>query len=726
MRQAITVVLLAAFALPIWAQEEQQSDDTLIDVLTAIQGKHVAEDSSKAEEYGEVPEGVIVKQFKASFGLENDRYLDFSGQNVQLNNAKYDFAFGQSGKYELGIDYTKIPHLFSKSGETIWNETAPGVWEISDTIQQAIENINPFTPGTPDYNAALAQQRRFISGLLTTPGEVDLGLQRNRGNIRFDHSINPEWSYNLHYFKENRDGTRPFGTSFGFSWVTELPERIDYDTERFRAGVEYANNGKSFFATYDLSLFFNEIEVMTWDNPYRITDRTYSSAYVAGDGVSFGRAQLPVDNTSNSFSVGGAANFGRSRVTGQFAYSLWTDDVDLLPFGTSTAVDPIPLPASTFNGELRNLSAHLGYNTRFGEGGSFKARYRLYDQTNNNDHFFFGEYVRFDSVVEELDRPNELYAYSTNSIDLDGGWAFNRNFNWSAGYGFKRWDREDREVSQSDTNSFRTSFDARASDWVTLRLSYQYHRRRYDVYDVNFPFERPIYEVVPLRRFDLANLNRNKVFFTAEFVAGENGTLGVTAGYGNDDYPDTQFGRLEAKNHSFGLDYSYTLSERSSFNVWYEREKFESDQRGRQSGGSPSTNPLDDWTANIEDKYDTFGGGLNHNFDDSWRWELSTTYARADGDANLFSPPGGTPNTATGLPNSDETDLVTVRTGVNYRLTGRARIGAFYWFERYLIDDYAEDTIAADLIFSGSSILLNAIQPDYEYHVGWIGVTYLW
>lgn len=723
MRKISTLFLLAVLALPARAQVIEE-DDTTLDILTAVQGKEVVESSSKAEEYGELPEGFVIRKFKFDLGFEKnkDRYLTASGANVKLNNARYLLSLGEHGSYDLTIDYQKIPHLFSSAGVTIWSEVEPGRWTIPEAIQTTIQGLNPVDPSDTSYARRIADQRAYISSMLSDAHDTPLGLMRNRGRVTFTKNQGTAWKHELEYFQENRDGTRPIGTAFGFSWLTELPEHIDYDTERMRFGTEYAKNGKSFAAGYELSLFHHDQDVVIWDNPLRIDDRTYDRAYVNGDGTSQGRALLPGDNMANTFNVAASANYGKSRVSGSFAYGLWSNSVDLLPFTINSAIEEIPLPASTFDGTIHNLKADVGYNTRFGRKLSLSAKYRLHDQRNKSDSLEFPEYVRFDQVIEESSEHvlhNRNSDFTSNSIDVDAGWALTDRINVRGGYGFNRFDRERRDANSVDTNTLRTSVDARAADWATFRVSYQFSQRRFDEYELE-----GTYEVIPLYRFDEANLNRNRVFFVSDLAIGDKSSLGFTASWNNDDYLDTEFGVQEVKGFSAGADYSYEMSESSNFNIWYEHDERQSFQLGRQSGATPSEDPLANWSADITDAYDTFGAGYARGFKTKWTWDISASYSLADGKADLFSPPGGTPDVAVGFSNSDDTDLFSARTSLKYKITSRLQLGGYYWFERYMIDDYAEKTMTPDLTSSGA-ILLGATQPDYIYHLGWAGFTYL-
>lgn len=717
-------IFLLAFGLPVRAADEP-ADKSWLDVTATVDGKYVAKDSSKAEEYGEVPEGFILKRFYADFALKNkDNFLRMWGNNVRLNYADYGMDYGEYGKYKFSTDYRKIPHLFSRSGETIWAETSPGVWRVPDALQQAVQNQNVLDPSDPLFGAAQLQQKAFFSDFLTGAQPVGLGIQRDRGNVAFEYEQNPSLKYNFNYFLENRDGYRPLGTSFGFSWATELPERIDYRTQDVRAGVQYNRNGRSLMVNYDLSLFNNASPVMIWDNPLRIDDRTYSSAYSAGDGTSQGRAQLAPDNKANTINVSAGTKVGNGKVSGSFAFSSWTDSVHLLPFTINTAIPVIPLPSDTFHGKIHNMTANVNYVARLGKTGTLHARYSLYDRNNQKDVFLFHEYVRLDNVLEEFTdeggAQNHPYAYTSNSVNLDLGWGFADHWNWHAVYDFNRYNRVYRDISNANTNAFTTSLDWLA-DSTAARISYQYAHRNTGLYE----FEGT-YAVIPLRRFDEAVLNRNLIRASFTSSPGEKSTIEFNVAYIRDEYPDTIFGLLNYRDFSVGGDYSYAVNADSSVDLFYEFQNVTRDQNGRQSGAAPSTDPLADWNVGLDDKYNTVGAGFSTGFNKKKVvWNTDVSYNRANGNLAISSPPGGVPNLGVPIANADDTDWLYVRTAVTCRLNQRAKLFTFYKFDTYSIDDYAEHSIQTDLTSYGA-VTLNGVQPGYEYHTFGLGLTYGW
>ena len=222
-------------------------------------------------------------------------------------------------------------------------------------------------------------------------------------------------------------------------------------------------------------------------------------------------------------------------------------------------------------------------------------------------------------------------------------------------------------------------------------------------------------------------MNQNQVRLIADYGMGDKSTLGFTVEFNNNDYPDSEFGLLHGREWAAGVDYTYALTKASNLNAFYEHSRMDSDQRGRQSGAAPSTNPADNWTVNLIDNFDTVGLGYETSLlGPNSNWHTTLTYSHANGDANLDSPPGGTPNVAVSIANVDETEWITFRTGIDFRLLPRTKLGMLYWFEHYTIDDFAENSIRANAIIPAGTILLNASKPDYTYHAGWLGFIFEW
>lgn len=764
----LIMVFFFGFRFPVWAQEEisqpqpdsqAKADDSKkdadkkadlssdskenaskeetpvadIDSIISVWGTHKTEDSSKAEEYGEVPHGFLLQYLKAAINMQSGRHFNITAANAGLNDGQYSFNYGMAGSYNVYVDYSKIPHLFSKDGETIFEQDNDAQWRLADSVQSAVQNLNPVPTTDPTYQAGLAAQRSFISSLLLEAHPQSLGLQRNRGTAGVDYDINSNWKVNAEYFQENRDGFRPLGTSLGFSWVLELPETINYHTYRARTGVEYSNSSTTFSAAYEYLDFKNENQAFIWDNPFRITDRAEQTA---GDGTSQGQLQLPASNHSNMFSLTGATTVGAGRVSGVFSLDQISDSVNMLPYTINSALEQVALPGPTFTGSFRNINADVRYYLPVTNHGNLTVNYRLFDQHNGNNQFLFSAFAPYDNSIDTVDATtNDLVAYKTNTLDFDFNWALAHGLRALTGYSYTRFDRQDREVDKTGINTVRLGLDAFGTDRLTLHARWQYDHRKSDTFNL----DNPTYDVIPLRRFDTANLNRNSFRVMADYVLTDAASLEGTVSYQKNDFPDTQYGLLSAKYWTIGGDFSYAVTDKSTLDAWYEHANNISDQLGRQSSVTPSLTTDFDWTANISDHFDTIGLGYLEKFQEgNMSLDTSFIYARANGFVDLFGGAAVRPTGAQSLPNADDTNHTEFKAQFSVKTFKHANIMIGYWFDKYTINDFSEDAVQTDLITvvvpgptgptisTPGVILLNARQGNYTYNTGWIGIVYNW
>ena len=78
------------------------------------------------------------------------------------------------------------------------------------------------------------------------------------------------FSWGLEHKHENRNGNRPYGASFGFSNVTEIPEVIDYSVDDTELAGEWNNERAGVRVGLRHSTFKNDVSTMFWDNPFRL------------------------------------------------------------------------------------------------------------------------------------------------------------------------------------------------------------------------------------------------------------------------------------------------------------------------------------------------------------------------------------------------------------------------------------------------------------------------
>jgi len=704
-------------------------------------------DSSKFEEYRDVPNGVVIPFFQL-LGEGKWRY-NLVAENALRSDGRYRL-FVETEPVRVKLDYNRIPHRFGNNARTLLEETGPGVLEISDTLQRAHQTAleEQFAANPTGINFA------FLSNLVTpslaAANTIDLALLRERGRAEVDLYPGKPLDVRLTYFQERRTGNRAAGTSFGFSNVVETPEPIDYRTEEIGASAEFTQRWGLVRGAVRYNTFENPINTLTFDNPFRVTDSTDPSAYTGpGSGSIGGAARGRVDLSADNEALTGSLGFqlrlpANSRFTADVSLSRWTQDDRFMPYSTNTAIvtpvvatDLNALPARGLDGEINVVSQSYFFSSRPLPNLGITARYRIYDLNNDTARIQFPGYVRFDAVWEDIARISVPYAYKINRGDATVSYDFGP-LTVEGGYRYLKWDREFRDTRETTENTLIAAADLRVLSWAQLRASYEKGKRDRSHYDTeesedaSFVNPGPPANLLELRRFDQAEKDIDRFNGLLQLTPFGDLSVSLSYLYSHDDFSrepivaasGLRYGLLDVKSRSFTAEADYSPSDRWSLYGFYTREKISNFQRGRQSGGTLSTNPLDDWTSDVEDEVDSFGGGATAALvPEKLDFRAFTRYQDVNGNNDLASPPGGTPNIAFPISAFDDTKIWTLSGEFEYHVAKFWSFALGGWYEDYEVSDSATTNL---LNYVPGSFFLAANDGDYQAKVGYVRASYRW
>ena len=670
-------------------------------------------ESAKFGEYRDLRSGFRLRELAVTGAdPDSDRYFAFRGLNVGRLDARYGLEYGTWGGWRLDVDYNKILHRFGNDAVFLWNITNPGRFEIADPvqaqIQREIERQRAISPASVNF--------AFLSNLLApyqnAAATIDVGLRRDRTDVQLDLGRMASLGWTLSIEHENRVGNRPYGGSFGFGNAPEIVEPIDYDTSSAELRGEWNGETAGMQFGYRYSQFENNISTLIWDNPFRATDSTDSSAYQAPGSASIGGAvlgfaDLAPDNEASLAFVNGRARFaGNWFANGRLSYQVLTQDDELLPYTLNTSIEGVDFDGSTFDAtnpanlparnadnevEVLNLAADVG--TRFADAFDLTFRYRYYDYDNQSRRIALPGYVRFHGVWEEIGRISVPYAYTRDSASVELGWDITSRTNVGVAYELRSWDRSFRETEATDEDALRITFDTRAVPNLALKASLETSDREIDgEYSTEAAEASFIVHGVPanhpgMRKFLQADRESTALNLMAMYLIGDSLSLTGTVQGRDDDYDESPLGLQSAERMAYGLELGWAAGGGLAFNAFVNREDLEYFLQSRQSGATASTNPLDDWSGDFEDQTDTYGLGLT--FDrDPWDAEVTASWSDTEGFLDLFSPPGGSPNVAFDIPNYDDVELLAVRAELDYDISARVAAGVSWLYEDYTIDSF--------------------------------------
>jgi MtrB/PioB family decaheme-associated outer membrane protein len=276
-----------------------------------------------------------------------------------------------------------------------------------------------------------------------------------------------------------------------------------------------------------------------------------------------------------------------------------------------------------------------------------------------------------------------------------------------------------------------------------------------------------IHELPGMRRFLMADRNRDKVRSAIDWQATDNLSVQGGLDYNKDKYDNSVYGLLDAKSWVANLEGSYAVAEGLSANAFYTFE----DQRSRSAGASyasgaitntafvgiaantvvsggcfdtvtlknqnAKTDPCLNWSTDMRDKIDTLGFGLKQNGLLGGRLDVGADLVFIKAKTNI-GVKGGTyannPAAAAGrpavspavifIPATDmpevSNETAELRLNARYALDKQSTVRVLYWYQRLKSTDYAYDAMQ----FGGISSVIptNEQAPNYKVHV--IGVSY--
>ena len=706
-------------------------------------------ESSKFDEYRDVPDGAVLAFFGLSSITDSGRYV-ITGEDVGQRDARYTVE-AERGDFGINVVYDQIPHRFGNDARTLLEQTSRGRFEISDTLQRSfqtsIEQQRAISPAGVNFTFL----HNLVDPSFAAANTIDIGLVRKRGLLELRYGPGELWDWGsseataygvkVSYFQENRVGGRQAGTSFGFGNIVETPEPIDYVTRDVGISAELPLRNAVIRGGIQYNDFENRIPGMLFDNPFRVTDTTDANAYQSPSsssilGSSRGQVALPPNNKAITGTVGFLMKLpASSRLNADLALSHWSQNEALLPYTVNTAItsplnasDPASLPVSNFDGKITTFTGGLSFASRPLARLGINARYRLYDMDNKSERVELPGYVRFDAVWEEIPRISVPYEYSTQRGDLAVTYDLGP-VTLEGGYRHDVTERTFRETEETTENALRLAADFRPLQWVAVRTSYEFGSRDFDHYDpehaehASFLDPGPAVNLPLLRRYDQAAKNLNRISALVQLMPFD-GNLGVTLHLlqSTDDYDDdSDFGLLKSESRSWTVEADYAPTDRWNVYAFYSNESYDTFQRGRQSGAAPSTNPLDDWTANIQDDVGSLGIGGTYAISDRADLKLFTRYQRVDGNNDLDSPPGGAPDIAFDIVSFDDTKLWTSSIELEYRLTDVWRLSVGGWIEDYQAHD-AQTTGIGNYMPGGFFLAPN--DADYRGNVLYVRASY--
>lgn len=696
-----------------------------------------SEDSFKFGEYtgrdNEGPYGIgnlhIGK--RDAYDSEGTQYWSLTGTDLGLDSRSVHGEFGQQGRFKLFLDYDQIPHFRLDDAKTPFlgtggqNLTLPAGW-VSATS---------------------------TAGFTALPGSlhgVDIKTERKRFGGGFVWQLYDQWTVKGDYRHEWKDGSETIAGIFGFAGgggsgplAAILPYPVDQTTDLADISLSYSGARLQAELRYDLSLFKNDANSLTWSNPYdALGGWDASQDYDLGGQ---GRLALAPDNQAHQVSLSAGYSFANSvRLVGNFSYGRMLQDDSFLPYTINSSLSvPAALPRNSLDGRVDTIHGNLTLTARPLRALDVKAEY-IYDNKDNKTPRDIYRTTPADStdqaaLVSNRAILNRPYSLETHTVKLDAGYRLMPELKIGAGYDFELRSRTYSEVDENYEHTGRVKLSFRPMPMVSGSLGYAASFRRGDTYVSNaqqlatwtpaylatlLPADR--YENDPdLRKFYMSDRDRHKINGSLAISPNDRLTVGVTGAYVLDDYVDTLVGLTDTHLLNLSLDATYQARDNLELNGFVAYDRASYDQTGYQRSGDLTPGSVRDpgsfW--DVENKDETYSigfGAVWHPVKDKIDVSLDYLFALS---YTSVTPTAGASLTSAPLPDA-ESRLHALSVTAGYHINENATIKAGYWFEYLNTTDYALDGVTPSTI--GQVLTLGDSSPDYTAHVVGLWLSYQW
>jgi MtrB/PioB family decaheme-associated outer membrane protein len=664
--------------------------------LTSVDG-----DEARFQRFRDLRDGGTLDRLRLRRDTETWRF-SARADHVGYRDQHYAADFSRDGRIKVTFDWDQIPLFISRDTRTLFTTEAPGVLRIDNAIQGAIQG------GTGT-----------IANFISRAAAFDTRSRRDIARLNVVFTPTRDLDLLVAVKSTAREGTQPWGTSFGHGTEVEVAVPIDHRTTDTTVAAEWANDRGLIRVGYDGSWFNNNIQTLIWDNPFMLTD--------AATSPSQGRTALWPSSTAHTVSGTGSVKLPwRSKATAFLSLGSWLQDEALLPFTINSAIAPIPLARQTAQADARITSMAYGFNSRPTDVVWLNARYRYYDFDNRTPQFAVGNFAKFDgSVGPNLTGGSEPFGYTRHFLDLDASFTPLPFAAVRVGYGREQDDRTHRYVETTSENVFRVSVDSTSLSWASVRALYEHSTRVGTGLDEEALDE--IGEQVSLRQFDISDRDRDRVWFIVQLSPRD--TFGVTGsvGVGRDRRPDAEFGLGENDHRVYAIGFDAVPSEAVSLSVNYGFEDYDTLQRSRQANpGVQFDDPTRDWSTRGADQVHTLAASANFlnvlpRTDLRFSYDLS--YARSRYSYELVA--NSTLAAPSQLPPIVH-DLDRFATDVKYALNAHLALGVVYWFDRYDVDEFGLGPAAISRLDLPGSTLLGYVYRPYRAHTVSLHLSYTW
>ncbi|MFV0595405.1 MtrB/PioB family decaheme-associated outer membrane protein [Shewanella sp.] len=534
------------------------------------------------------------------------------------------------------------------------------------------------------YDATAQTQLWHNNGLLLPDSRtrsLDLELQREKVGIglegELDTLLNGLKGY-INYDHEDKTGNRR-SSLLANSGPMNFALPVDATTQNINAGISIDQDQWQSELAYNGSYYRNHINHLSL--PY--ADNVYAAT---------------PDNDAHQVSLTGQYLLGTNVINGRLATGRMIQDDNLIQVSGN--------PLQSWDGEVETLDARIGFSSMLSPRWRLNGQLDYSDRDNKSSTWDFAQF-EVDNVSGAFKQNVAMDIQRTN-FKLQSSYRFNSDYRLLGGFDYKAVERNYTEREETEDSALWAKLNIRAIPKTVVDLKASYETRDGSTYD---SLEATSIEENPLlRKFYLADRNRNGLELSVNHTPLQWLTVDFDAHYNNDDYDNTAIGLTEVKDYGYNVQLSAQLSNKLNVFASAGQQWIESDMAGSQAYSSP------DWYTNVDDEFIDLNIGFTYDglMDD--RLSIGGNYQFANSTSDTLI------TTTINQPYGDYYSYShNLELYGRYALNDRMGLKLSYQYERYYDTDYAEVSTYA----VPGLVTLGELNHNYNAHLLMLTFSYM-
>lgn len=512
------ILASAIVLLPVLCGAGVQAADSGVTgyVMPSVRVVDVSGNEAKFSEYGD-PDSGLSGGVWMNYDAEAS-FLNFNADNIADDTKDFRLEAGQYGAFTLDAFYNEIQHNNTFGATTFF--AGAGSNQLTSPLS-----------GTPPPSPA------------AWGNPFDYAVSRDQYGAGIKLNMLKPFFVNLSVAQEDRAGLKPIGvgnTAPGAPLVAELPEPVDYKTNRWQTEVGFGKDPYFAALSYTNSRFENAYQSLFYTNIFAIANQSEFVTLAPDNDFSKldlkGRVKLPWQST---LALAFAQSEAESETNLATGYNL---------NGASTAVT---LSDNVFNGRVETKHYSAVLTTRPLALLDAKIFYKNYDTENQSDIITSVEGVSSYTSVP--------FDYSKRSYGAEAGLKLPGHITLTPAYTNMVTTRQLADAPRNDDNIYRLDAKWAGLDFMSAEIGYVRQDSDDNTDAVITTSQTNKYLLSPYtRRFDTAAKNVDTYKFGFDIFPTEKLNLGFTLQHQNTDYTETGIGFTGGRSNNYGTSVNFT------------------------------------------------------------------------------------------------------------------------------------------------------------------------